>query len=233
MGDMAAFRAWRWLKWCPNVETFCNVQKGFHPNQVEKILRILEKGRHQSPKYLDGIHDGGAIRLRRAAYGSLLTRLLQLIINGELKLYNVEPSLFYDIDEAQCMQFAPRISSLVNFDLTNPRHGNVLSAVSLPQVVAMSLVMNFVYSNLRGHSIPAILTKNLSLLSTEKMPKLRQLVLMNCACACKGEGPTWLAENWANFPCVEELVFNLTALAQDITFCGGNGELPFLQLTSN
>lgn len=77
-----------------------------------------------------------------------------------------------------------------------------------------------------------MITRNLSLLSTGKVPGLRKLELKIYSRIVRANGAEFLARICTNFPCLEGLYFHDAAFIPDVVFLGANGELPFLQLTS-
>lgn len=231
--DSPRFPVSRLLESCTNIHKFSNVLNGMDPQPLQDLLTVLQQNRHTKMKLLDlGIYSGKVAQLHSSGHRRLLANFCTLILKLNLKLLHVEPVLLGIMKVPRCQELAPRILSMIDFDITDPCYGNLFTIESMPELEGVTLCADFFSSNLEEDPVQVTVTRNLSFFSAEKMPKLQKLTLTSCACICKVNGARLLTAAWSHFPWTEEVHFQYSAFAQDVVFCGAGGELPFLQLTS-
>lgn len=132
------------------------------------------------------------------------------------------------MEETQKKLLALRILSLQDFDLADTDFDEILTMKCFPQVRSVTIVWEWAVQPtiMKEESEHSIISRNLSFLSIKKMSSLVIL---------KFEIPS---NNWVGgarlltSPCLEEPKFIDAPFPQDVAFVGENGELTYLEPTS-
>lgn len=230
------FSVWRILELCNQIQSFRHPPNigNLHHDEFTRLLRTLRQGNYQNLKLLDMLHFSACgFGLGQDRPRQLIFELDALVRNRDMKLANVTPHIFRELDD-QLDQFGPRILSLANFDIGDAFLAEITNGIGLPNVKKLRFHVSCraFRADLSSAPTKAIIARNLPALSVEKMPSVRKLEIKIRDWDAKSGGSRLLAGIWGGFPNIVELKLLQNASLADVDFIGENGELPFLQLTS-
>lgn len=236
--DVPNFPFWQLIELCTNLKALAFRNKVGKAECFRRLLTILDRNCHKKLEFLDFEHvHMKALQINDSEYRQLMCEFYAVVAKLNLKLINVSSTLFDDMDETQRNQFAPRILSLGStLQIAEPflDAENILNVKCLPNLEAIKVGIHFfqrVPDN--RETIQRIISRNLRVLSTKKMPNLRKLEITTYDHYTTGESSRTLARIWSNFPNLEELYFDRFApVLEDVAFIGELEELPFLKLNS-
>lgn len=191
--------------------------------RLHPFLTVFDEKRHKDLKYLSVEYEG-------AGSHPFMPDLCALVLKYDLKMENIRPEIFLGMKESQRNQFATKVSSLGG-SITKPGFQEFLDIEVLPEVKTVAMFMGEqTPEEANAEHMKVLITRNLSLLSPDKLPGLRTLILG--ISDWNGGKLQILTGLWSCCPSVEELRFTNNPILLDFAFLGENGELPFLQLIS-
>lgn len=236
--DCPGFSAYEFIKFCSNIKRFGHMYLNQDAQKFGCALSHFDQAHYKNLKFLDMdyVHRVN-FSLDQVKYRQLISHLLILVTKLDLKLKNVAPQIFDEMEDDQQNQVASRIVSLKNLNIADLQLGPICSIQSFPNVKTVTLSLDFSiadedFDEKIFDERDVILTRNLALVSIKKMPSMRKLKVSMIDYDADGDRSQLLARAWSIVHNIEELCLQHCPFVRDSVFIGENGELPFLHLTS-
>lgn len=226
---------WYMIEFCGNITRlrFTKTYGHLDVQDCKRLVAFFNQNRCQNLEFLDMEKiDIYKFELEVRDYQQLISDLCSLMTKCNMKLLNVSSWIFDELEETQVNQIAPRIVTLGKFEMANHELRQIHRFESFPNVRVSHLSFNLSYELYADEPLNIIIARNMPVLSRERMPHLRKLIVSFNGSSVWDSGSRLLVDTWHNFVNIEELYFQLAWNLGDLTFIGENGELPFLQLIS-